>query len=98
MDKIDIIKELLSYMRANGGPDKSWYVGISQYARKRLFTDHNVSKDQGIWIDLNADTDSIAREVEEFFIKQVRTDGGPGGGDMAANTVYAYKKTPSTRP
>jgi hypothetical protein len=27
MDKIDLIKEILSYMRANGGPDKSWYVG-----------------------------------------------------------------------
>jgi hypothetical protein len=97
MDKIVIIKEMLSYMRANGGPDKSWYVGISQDARKRLFTDHNVSKDQGIWIDLTADTASIAREVEDFFINQVKTDGGAGSGDIAANKVYAYKKTPSTR-
>jgi hypothetical protein len=74
-----------------------YHVGISQDARKRLFTDHNVSKDQGIWIDLNADTASIAREVEDFFINQVKTDGGTDGGDLAANIVYAYKKTTSTR-
>ena len=55
MDRNSIIRDILSLMQQNGGPGYSWYVGISQDARRRLFSDHNVSGSAGAWIIRVAD-------------------------------------------
>lgn len=74
-----------------------WYIGIASVPEQRLFIDHNVDKDNDYWIYRNAGDQTAARNVELFFIEQLGTDGGPGGGDHTTKFVYAYKKTPSTR-
>jgi hypothetical protein len=45
-----------------------------------------------------AESNKKAREIEGFFINTLKTDGGSGGGDLNAIMVYAYKKTPTTKP
>ena len=73
------------------------YVGIASDVNKRLFEDHNVSKEHGHWIYIPASSDEIAREIEQYFI-DAGMDGGTGGGDSSTNIVYAYLKTSSTEP
>jgi len=97
MEKNQIIGEILNYMNKNGGPGKQWYVGISDDAPTRLFTDHKVETN-GVHIYLIAESNKEAREIEAFFINKIRTDGGPGGGDKESKMVYAYKKTTLTNP
>lgn len=80
----------------NRQPDyKRWYAGISATPRKRLFTDHNVSEQAGIWIIRDAGSESGAREVE----RRLHTKGckGSGGGGDAPQFVYAYLITNSTK-
>ncbi len=98
MEKQQIIGEILNHMKSSGGAISNWYVGISEDARERLFSDHNVSEKDGAWIIRTADGSNEAREIEAYFLTIVGTDGGPGGGDNTTNKVYAYRKTYSTNP
>ena len=93
--KDEIIQEILSHMDECGGFKKNWYVGISQDAKDRLINGHGVTD---AYIYREAESASVAREVEQYFIDQVGTDGGPGGGDESSNQVYAYKKKAHTNP
>lgn len=56
----------------------SWYVGIAQSPRVRLFEDHNVNSETDLWIYRDAETSDTARRIEKYFINQLDTDGGPG--------------------
>jgi hypothetical protein len=73
-------------------------VGISEDARKRLFAEHNVNEAGDQWIFDIANTHDEAREIEDYFIDALGTDGGEGRGDQSAEMVYAYKKNPCTKP
>lgn len=98
MSKEQIIKDISDYIKKNEGFPKEWYVGISQDARKRLFEDHWVDEMKHLWVYRKADTNKKAREIEDYFLNKVGTDGGPGGGDTSAKTVYVYKKNSHTNP
>jgi hypothetical protein len=73
-----------------------WYVGIASDPKQRLFSEHNVSQENGSWIYTEAVSSDAARAVEKYFIEQMKTDGGSGGGDSTTRFVYAYRKTFST--
>ena len=95
--KEDIIKEIVAYLVARG--IRNWdevYVGIADDVEKRLFTDHRVEKDGGIWIYRQANSSDCAREVEKDLLDQ-GAQGGPGGGSDETNYVYAYKIEPYTK-
>ena len=62
-----------------------------------MFTDHNVSEENGHYIARIASSDTVAREIEKHFI-DAGMDGGGGGGDETSKAVYAYQKTSSTKP
>ena len=97
MTRDSIIRDITKYMEEFGGYYSDWYVGIASSPKERLFDAHNVEKDGGNgWIYLEADTESIAREVESYFINQKKTRGGTGGGTYP-RYVYAYKITSDTR-
>jgi len=83
-------------MQQHGGNWYDWYVGIAADPRGRLFSDHNVTEQGGVWIH-SGDTanHSIARQVEQHFLSQ-GCDGGSGGGSHMTTYVYAYKKTTFT--
>lgn len=93
-----IKEDIKSYIDDHGGQYNRWYVGISDNARKRLFDDHNVDEDSDLWIYRTASSATVARRVEDYFVNELGTDGGTGGGDENSNQVYAYKKNSHTDP
>jgi len=93
--KETIITEIKDHMRKCGGNYSDWYVGIASDPKERLFNEHNVDKENGVWIYRECESSSVAREIEEYFVR-LGTDGGSGGGDYSTKFVYAYKKTANT--
>ncbi len=95
-NKLEIINEIDNHIKKEGSSYRNWYVGIASDPEKRLFSDHNVSKQNSWWIYMEAFTDDDARSVENFFLEQRGTQGGPGGGDEKSHFVYAYRITVNT--
>ncbi len=95
-DEQTIKKEIKEYIDKCGGLYSEWYVGIAEDARERLFGDHNVDEDNGSWIYRQSTSAASARRVEEYFIEELGTDGGRGGGNENSDYVYAYKKSAHT--
>ncbi len=85
------------YIDGKGKPYSAWYAGIASNAEARLFQDHNVSKENGIWVYDKCPSNEGARNVEAELHK-LGCDGAGGGGDQSSTYVYAYLKTPTTRP
>ncbi|MCH8944602.1 MAG: hypothetical protein IH910_07415 [Proteobacteria bacterium] len=97
-DKAKVSTFLTNYINKNEQPSlKNWYVGIASDVKDRLFSDHNVTKDGGLWAHSPADTAAIARAVEAELLAE-GLDGGKGGGDDTTKSVYVYVKTSSTDP
>ena len=97
MDKQTIILEIKNHIADRGGSYSEWYVGIATDPETRLFNDHNVNRDTDKWIYKKADSEQMARDVEVYFLNQLKTDGGTGGGNIP-NFVYAYRKSNHTEP
>lgn len=94
-----IIAEIMDYLRSScpdGTPYRDLYIGIAKDARDRLFNGHGVEEENDIWIYDTATSDSVAREIEKYFI-DLGFDGGPGGGDKDSNMVYCFLKNNHTR-
>lgn len=94
--EVKIKEDIRNYIAGSGY--SSWYVGISEDPRNRLFNEHNVDEKGGGWIFRWATSADVARRIERYFIDILGTDGGPGGGDVDAEAVYGYKKKPHTDP
>lgn len=93
----ELLKEIKEYIDANGGSYQNWYVGISKNPEKRLYQEHNVDKIFDLWIFGQATTSDEARQIEYYFTHTLNTDGDSGGGDVLSTSVYAYRKTVSTK-
>lgn len=98
ISKQKIIEDIKAYISKGGGGYRAWYVGISSDAKDRLINGHKVKEKDDWWIFRTASSAQVAREIEDYFVNTVGTDGGLGGGDAAANQIYAYKKAPHTNP
>lgn len=96
--KQEITIDILNFIRSNGGNYSDWYVGISKDARDRLFNGHQVDEEKDNWNCWRASSAAVAREIENYFVNTLGTDGGTGGGDNTANMVYCYKKSSRTNP
>lgn len=92
-----IKKEIRDHIKSRGGAYSDWYVGIATAPRERLFNDHNVDEQNGRWIYRACESSAAAREIEDYFVNTLGTDGGLGGGDELTKSVYAYKKTSYTK-
>jgi hypothetical protein len=90
-----IIIDINAHMKQSGVRNSGWYVGIARDPRDRMFNAHNVPEKNHWWIIRNADTHLIAREVESAY-HDAGCMGGPGGGDEATRSVYAYVITSAT--
>lgn len=93
--KQEIVNDIANHLK--GIAYKNCYVGVTSDVESRLFSDHNVSKENGYWIYRSASSDSVAREIEQHFL-DAGMDGATGGGDETSRIVYAYKKTSNTNP
>ena len=96
--KQGIIKRINAHIRQYGDSFRQWYVGISKDARSRLFSGHNVDEGGDPWIYDTAFSSQEARDVENYFVNSLGTDGGTGGGDYTSNQVYAYRRAVHTVP
>jgi hypothetical protein len=92
-----IKQEIRDHIKSRGGSYSDWYVGIAADPRERLFNDHKVDEENGHWIYRACESSVVAREIEEYFVNSLGTDGGSGGGDQSTRSVYAYKKTSYTK-
>jgi hypothetical protein len=96
-EKSTIIKELHEKITSNGDRYHNWYVGISKNPNYCLH-DHKVEADFPYQYKEEACSSEDARNIEEYFVRLLNTDGDPGGGDQSATWIYAFKKGPGTRP
>ncbi len=92
-----IVSDIVGYIRQAGGDFSTWYVGIADDARARLFRDHNVDEAAGLWIFDNAITENCAHNAERRIIEEHQTQGMVGGAGYTTTSVYAYKITPTTK-
>jgi len=90
-----IKREIKAHIAKSGVGYNAWYTGISKNPRDRLFDDHGVRE---WYIYRQAFSSNAARNVEDYFVNTLGTDGDVGGGDENADCVYAYKKTTHTNP
>ncbi len=72
-----------------------FYVGITNDIERRLFTEHNVDKNDW-WIYCSAINKIEAQSVEEYFLEK-GMKGDTGGGTDDSTYVYCYEITPSTK-
>ena len=78
--KQQIIRDIEAYVARCGGAYSTWYVGIASDVRRRLFTDHKVKEQGDRWIFEQCSSSTVAREIEQYFIRQKGADGGAGDG------------------
>jgi hypothetical protein len=90
------VNDISAYISQHGGVLSGWYVGIAKDPWNRLFADHNVTENPGSWIFRECDSDVVARQAEDHFLRQ-GCKGGDGGGSAASRYVYAYRITSYTR-
>ena len=96
MDYNTLVKRIRLYMSKFDGEFSDWYIGIAKDLDEELFKLHKVDEN-GIWISFGADTDEIAKKVENYFINK-KTDGNPVKLEEGVRIVYAYKKNSKTNP
>ena len=92
MTRDTIINQVGRFISQRGGNRPDFYVGITGAVVGRLRA-HNATDD---YMHCLADSAEIAREVERACLA-AGCQGGPGGGDDTATTVYVYKITSRTR-
>ncbi len=88
-----IYDDMVKHINKSGDPFSAWHCGITSDPKRRLFKEHNVSKDNGSWKYSKCDNHTGARSVEKALLEH-GCDGGGGGGDASSIFVYVYKKTP----
>lgn len=94
--KVKIIADINEHLQKSEKKFYSnFYVGITNDVQRRLFNEHNVSKERGWWIYRAADSKSIAQEVEEYFLDK-GMEGDTGGGTEDSVYVYCYEITSYT--
>ena len=90
---------IVDYISKSGDPFSAWYCGITKDPTRKLFKEHNVSKDSGRWCYLKCANHTEARSVEKILLEYGcdGDGGGGGGGDASSVFVYVYKKTLSIK-
>lgn len=92
----EIVNKTLDYIsQSNAQSFREFYVGIAKNAKERLFTQHQVSEEDGCWIWHLANSEDEARTAEKFLLGK-GMKGGSGGGDKDTKYVYCYRITTKT--
>lgn len=73
-----------------------FYIGITNNVERRLFTEHNVSKNNAWWIYREATDKVAAQKVEEYYLAK-GMKGDTGGGSDDTTYVYCYEITDATK-
>jgi hypothetical protein len=92
-----IVMEMLEFIQKEGGHPKTWYVGVTDNAQKRLFDDHQVHYQDDAWIYRTAASEIEAQRVQDYFL-DYGLDGRKKALCSGSCMVYAYRKGISTEP
>ncbi len=87
----DITLEILEFIYREGGDLKTWYVGVTNDPRQRLFNEHQVHYQNDAWIYRTAASESEALQVQSYFLEFGLADREEGW-QPGACAVYAYRK------
>lgn len=91
--KEEIIKDINSHLEKSSKEYYSdFYIGITNDVERRMFGEHNVSKENAWWIWCEALDKAGAQEVEEYFLAK-GMQGNTGGGNNDTIYVYCYEVT-----
>jgi len=63
-----------------------WYIGITDDPARRKAEHETEKQNTTYWKDWHADTEAIARDIEQYFLKK-GMHGGTGGGE---HPTYVY--------
>lgn len=74
----------------------NFYVGITNNIERRLFVEHNVSKENAWWIYRTATDKATAQKAEEYYLAK-GMEGDTGGGSDDSVYVYCYEITNTTK-
>ncbi len=96
-EESELIQIIKDHIASRGGSYSEWYVGIAKDPEQRLFVDHNVNENTDKWIHKETSSSTIARNVEDYFVNKLHTDGDVGGGDNTTKHVYAFRKNSHTK-
>ncbi len=88
--------EMLEFVQSEGGHPRMWYVGVTDNAKRKLFTEHQVHYQNDAWIYRTAASEMEAQRVVEYFL-EYGLDGVKGGRNPG-QMVYAYRKSINTEP
>lgn len=72
-----------------------FYIGITENVQRRLFEEHNVSRENSWYITRTAINEDTARKVEKYFL-DLGMKGGAGGGTNPT-IVYCYEISNNTK-
>lgn len=97
--EFEIVTSLRFNMLAKyAGADTSWYCGITNDIQRRLFDEHNVDEEKGVYFFWDAETKESADRVEQYVLKKFPKMAGHGGlGKEDSVYVYVYKVEDSTK-
>lgn len=91
-----IVDDIMKRLEGSGKKYYSeFYIGITNNIERRLFDEHNVSRENAWWIYRTAKDSATAREVERHFL-DLGMRGGESGGNDTSNIVYCYAVTSTT--
>ena len=91
--KVQIIADINSHLQKSEKQYYSdFYIGITNDIGRRLFGEHNVSKEHGWWIYRKGDNKAVAQAVEEYYLDK-GMQGDTGGGSEDTTYVYCYEIT-----
>ena len=94
VQSLDLLKAMIkAHIEETGGDYSDWYVGISEDPKNRL-DQHNVS-DENFPRTWDTESEQRARDIEDYFVNVLETQGDTGGGDRPTY-VYVYKTSHHT--
>lgn len=95
-NKTQIIADFDAHLqKSRKGYYSDFYIGITNDVERRLFGEHNVSKDKSWWIYSEAADKATAQAVEEYYLDK-GMKGDTGGGNEDTTFVYCYEITSTT--
>ena len=91
------LNKIKSFIDEHNNNYPKWYSGIASNPKERLFKEHNVSEESGLWIFQRCLSEQSARDAEKALL-ELGCDGSTGGGDESSVYAYAYQKSVNTNP
>ena len=92
-----VYDKIVAHIKKQDGAYSSWYAGIASDWEDRLFSDHQVPRENHWWAAFKCISNKAARDAEDA-LHELGCDGAPGGGDESTVYVYAYLKGTMTDP